>query len=106
MLSDGLPIINGGAGGKLSITLADQAARTLIPQEYDALLILDMAKRVWASLGDTEKASQFSALYSETHKRLLSAMGSRSKGEPKVITNRRGLMEGLRAAQWWGRRAP
>ena len=106
MISDGLPIVNGSAGGNLSIVPAGRASMTTIPQEWDSLLILDMAKRVWASLGDAEKAGQFAGLYSETHKRLASAFGSRSKGEPKVITNRRGLLEGLRAAQWWGRRSP
>jgi len=108
MFSAGLPMTEANAArpGDLALTLANQTSITNLPQEWDNLLMLDVAKRIWSSLGDMDKAAQYSAMYSETHKKLTSAFGVRSKGEPKVISNRRGLMEGLRAAQWWGRRAP
>lgn len=88
----------------LTITPAGQSTITNLPKEYDNLLVLDTAKRIWASLGDIDKASQFAQLYSETRDRLASAMGNRSKGEAKTITNRNGILSNLRGRTFVGRR--
>lgn len=86
------------------VTPAGQSTITNLPAEYDNLLVLDTAKRIWASLGDIDKASQFAQLYTETRDRLASAMGNRSKGEAKTITNRNGILSNLRGRTYVGRR--
>ena len=86
------------------VTPAGQSTITNLPKEYDNLLVLDVAKRIWTSLGDIEKAGQFAQLYAETRDRLMSAMGSRSKGETKTVTNRNGILSQLRGRTFVGRR--
>jgi hypothetical protein len=90
----GLPIA-AGMSPSLVVLPAGQSNFSTVAPEFDNFLLLDVAKRVWASLGDMEKAQAFSDLYKETMERVSAAIGDRSKGQPKQILNRTGMMQNL-----------
>jgi len=83
--------VAGGYDSDLYLMPANKTNYTPIADEADPYLVLAIVDRYLEAIGDTEGMQVNAAKMDKARKSIIKALAKRIVGEPKVITNRRGI---------------
>lgn len=96
----GFPIPT-GYDSNLILVPEKQTARTTIPDSLDEYLEASIVSKMMASIASDDKYIVAEKERKRIKDNLVAMLGDRIEGEPKKITNRRGIKTYTRRRNWW-----
>lgn len=93
----GYPVnTSAGFSNDLILVPAEQSQYSTIPYEMDNLMVQKAAGRILEIIGDTEGLQVNDSRVKDLFLQVTSALGNRSRGESKKVTNRRSVLRDLK----------